>query len=61
MMGLDEVPSPCAAVCRMNEGSGLCEGCWRTLEEITQWAHADEDEKRDILARIDERRTGQAA
>lgn len=61
MMGFEEVPSPCAAVCRMNEGSGLCEGCWRTLEEITQWAHADEDEKRAILARTDERRLGQAA
>lgn len=61
MTGCEEVPSPCAAVCRMNENSGLCEGCWRTLAEIARWAHADAQEKREILARIDERRLGQTA
>lgn len=60
MMGFEEVPSPCAAVCRMNQDSGLCEGCWRTLAEITQWAHADEDEKREILERAEARRKEQA-
>ena len=28
------VPSPCINVCKMNERSGLCEGCLRTLDEI---------------------------
>jgi predicted Fe-S protein YdhL (DUF1289 family) len=39
----------------MNEQSGLCEGCWRSLAEIVQWANADDDEKRLILARIEQR------
>lgn len=58
MMGFDGVPSPCTAVCRMDEDKGWCEGCRRTLEEIAQWAQADEDEKRDILVRVEERRKG---
>ena len=28
------VPSPCISVCRMDEATGLCQGCWRTLGEI---------------------------
>jgi predicted Fe-S protein YdhL (DUF1289 family) len=39
----------------MNEQSGLCEGCWRTLTEIVQWADADNESKRLILSRIEQR------
>lgn len=30
-------PSPCNSVCRMDESSGLCLGCLRTLDEIAAW------------------------
>lgn len=52
---LDPVPSPCSSVCRMNEASGLCEGCWRTIDEIGQWSSADDPAKRAIWARIEQR------
>jgi predicted Fe-S protein YdhL (DUF1289 family) len=48
------VPSPCISVCRMDAASGLCEGCFRTLEEITEWGTASEQERRalwDLLVR----------
>ena len=51
----ETIPSPCIEVCRMNELTGLCEGCWRSLAEIVQWANADDGEKRLILARIEQR------
>ena len=51
----ETIPSPCIEVCRMNEQTGLCEGCWRSLAEIVQWANADDDEKRLILLRIEQR------
>ena len=51
----EPVPSPCIEVCRMNEQTGLCEGCWRSLAEIVQWADADDDSKRQILLRIEQR------
>ena len=50
-----EVPSPCVNVCRVNQHSGLCEGCFRTLDEIVHWSRSDESAKRavwvDILQR----------
>lgn len=49
------VPSPCIAVCRMNEQTGLCEGCWRTLDEIIQWSSADDPAKRSIWRQIEQR------
>lgn len=42
------VPSPCISVCRMDAATGLCEGCWRTLDEIARWSTASDDDKRGI-------------
>lgn len=42
----DDIPSPCISVCRMNARSGLCEGCFRTVEEIAAWSRADNEGKR---------------
>lgn len=54
---LDHVPSPCLSVCRMNEATGMCEGCWRTIDEIGQWSSADDSTKRAIWRRIEQRIT----
>jgi predicted Fe-S protein YdhL (DUF1289 family) len=48
----DFVPSPCISVCRMDPASGLCEGCFRTLDEIAGWSRASEDEKRATWSRL---------
>lgn len=50
------VASPCINLCRMDETSGLCRGCFRTLDEIAGWSRADDDTKRAILAAVDKRR-----
>jgi uncharacterized protein len=52
------VPSPCVSVCRMDPGSGYCEGCWRTIDEIAAWSRLDDADKRTILKRLDERMFG---
>lgn len=44
----DFVPSPCISVCRMDAATGLCEGCFRTLDEIAAWSRATEEEKRAV-------------
>ncbi len=46
------VPSPCINVCRMNDGSGLCEGCLRTLDEIAAWGGLDDTRKRAVLVEL---------
>ena len=44
----DFVPSPCISVCRMDAATGICVGCYRTLDEIAAWSRASEDEKRAV-------------
>jgi predicted Fe-S protein YdhL (DUF1289 family) len=40
----------------MDEPSGLCRGCFRTLDEIAGWAGANDDTKLRILAAVEKRR-----
>lgn len=49
------IASPCINVCRMDEATGLCAGCCRTLEEIAAWSAATDDTKRRILRAVQER------
>jgi predicted Fe-S protein YdhL (DUF1289 family) len=41
----------------MNPDTGLCEGCFRTLEQIAAWSGLSDDEKRAVLAQLPARRT----
>lgn len=50
------VASPCIGVCRMHAGTGWCEGCLRTLDEIATWSRLDDAGKRAVLLRLPERR-----
>jgi prolyl-tRNA editing enzyme YbaK/EbsC (Cys-tRNA(Pro) deacylase)/predicted Fe-S protein YdhL (DUF1289 family) len=54
----DIVPSPCISVCRINAESGLCEGCFRTLEEISGWSRSGPQAKRELWKTILERTGG---
>lgn len=49
------VPSPCVSVCRMNTDSGLCEGCFRTLDEIRAWSKSDDADKLHMWGMLSER------
>jgi uncharacterized protein len=49
------MPSPCIGICRMDAGSGLCEGCFRTMDEIAYWRTATEDVKRTVWMEIKRR------
>ncbi|MEO7851530.1 MAG: DUF1289 domain-containing protein [Rubrivivax sp.] len=40
----------------MHEGTGWCEGCKRTLDEIGAWGTLDDDGKRAVWQRIRARR-----
>jgi hypothetical protein len=49
------VPSPCCAVCSMDEVSGYCQGCRRTLAEIAVWSQLDDSAKLQVWQSITER------
>ncbi|HVO08161.1 MAG TPA: DUF1289 domain-containing protein [Burkholderiaceae bacterium] len=50
------VASPCINVCRMDEATGWCEGCLRTIDEIAAWGSLGDDDKRAVWRRLEERR-----
>ena len=51
------IQSPCTSVCRIDPASGYCEGCFRSIPEITDWSRADDARKREILAAVARRKT----
>ena len=53
------VPSPCISVCRLDEATGYCLGCRRSIDEIRDWIIMTPDQKKAVLARLAERGTGQ--
>jgi predicted Fe-S protein YdhL (DUF1289 family) len=52
------VPSPCINICKIDQQSGLCEGCWRTLDEIAAWGTASDVVKKAIWQKIHLRQSG---
>jgi uncharacterized protein len=43
-------------VCRIDEHSGWCEGCLRTLDEIAEWSVMDDRAKRAVWKLLPQRR-----
>ena len=50
------IASPCINVCKMDEQTGLCSGCLRTIDEIALWSSTDDSRRLAILAAIAKRR-----
>ncbi len=51
------VASPCINICRMHAGTGWCEGCARTLQEIATWGTLDEPARQRVWALLPQRQT----
>lgn len=49
------IASPCVSVCRISDQTGLCVGCLRTLEEIALWSQYANEEKAEVLWRVNQR------
>lgn len=52
--------SPCIGVCKLDEGTGLCIGCARTVDEIAQWPSLDAGARLAIWEQLPERHSKQA-
>ncbi len=52
---MSRATSPCIRVCTLDPGTGLCEGCGRTREEIVRWYRMTEEERLQIIAELPER------
>ncbi len=45
--------SPCINNCKLNEISNICDGCGRTIKEIMQWTIMSDEERKEIMIRIE--------
>jgi uncharacterized protein len=50
--GGGEVTSPCNRICTIDQASGLCRGCLRTIEEIRDWSRMSPGERRALVAAL---------
>ncbi len=48
---MDHIDSPCIGACTLNHLQ-ICNGCFRSLGEITSWATDDTEQRRKILENI---------
>jgi hypothetical protein len=44
--------TPCEKICIVDEPSGLCRGCGRSLDEITRWTAYSDAERARIMAEL---------
>ena len=51
----DDKLSPCKKTCKLNQKTGKCSSCNRTLEEITKWNSYSDDEKISIMKELEQR------
>ena len=51
---MEKPASPCISLCRLND-QDICEGCFRTSEEIRTWVYLDDDQRQDIIDNCSQR------
>jgi predicted Fe-S protein YdhL (DUF1289 family) len=44
--------TPCVNICLLDQETGTCVGCGRTLSEIAHWAAMSDAERRAIMAAL---------
>ena len=52
----EEVASPCTSVCAIDPPTGLCAGCYRTIDEIAGWIDLPPQGRRALIASLADRR-----
>ena len=55
------IESPCVRECRVDQVTGFCVGCLRTLREISYWERFTSAEQRRVMALIETRRIAEAS
>lgn len=51
----DEVDSPCVKLCVIHPAAGMCMGCFRTVEEISDWSAMDPKTRKSLMQELPNR------
>ena len=54
---MSEVQSPCVEICQLDPVSGICLGCFRTMDEIASWIELTDIEKQNVLLNAQKRKS----
>ena len=54
------VESPCIRECRIDQVTGFCAGCFRTLTEISYWVSYTPEQRERIMTFLAARRAAEA-
>ncbi len=57
----NEVASPCIGVCTVDDATGFCLGCYRSLDEIKGWWDMNPADQKNLLAALEERQAQQVS
>lgn len=49
------IRSPCIGVCSMDDLTGFCQGCYRTIDEIKNWWEMDKQQQKEIINKAAQR------
>jgi len=49
------LPSPCISICKLNKSTGFCDGCFRTINEISEWPSMTDVERMSLLETLRQR------
>jgi predicted Fe-S protein YdhL (DUF1289 family) len=44
--------TPCINICLLDEETGLCLGCGRSIQEIARWTSMSDAERRTVMAEL---------
>jgi predicted Fe-S protein YdhL (DUF1289 family) len=50
------IESPCVRVCVIDQATGYCCGCYRTLDEISFWIRYTPEERKRVMQHLQARR-----
>lgn len=51
----DEIQSPCVQICMIHPEARICTGCFRSIEEITNWSKMTSEARADVMAKLPSR------
>lgn len=51
------IATPCVQVCIVDGPTGLCLGCYRTLQEIGGWSRLTDEQRTEIMSELPSRET----
>lgn len=54
---MSTIETPCRKVCKINKKNELCEGCFRTIEEIARWATYSSAQRLQIMRTLPSRKS----